>query len=147
MAATLSTPSTIPALQTFVRTLPAGAPAAHGNTDEESPLGAEVLILFKMGNGLNGHAGLAHGGATAAIIDASMVTTAVLYSEDLMFTLELTIKYLKPVATPGIYMTRTWLEKRSSGRKAWVRSVIEDGNGVVYCDSKALWLAVPATKL
>lgn len=145
LSGTLRTPDTIRAWQTLYRPLPP-ASAPQQDADDKSPVAGEVLCLVALGSGLNGHVDVAHGGITATILDVSMGTTCGLFSTegDSTYTLELTIRYKKPLVTPGIYMSRTWLQKRTTGRKAWLKSTIEDGNGVVIADSDGFWLDVPA---
>lgn len=142
LSGVMNNPDTIRAWHTLYRPLP---PAA-GVTSPEGPLAGELLCLFALGSGVNGHVDVAHGGVTATILDVSMGTVCSMFSTegDSTFTLELNIRYKKALVTPGIYVCRTWLQRRTTGRKAWLQAVIEDGNGAVYAESDAFWLDVPA---
>lgn len=143
----MNQPDTISAWHSLYRTLPA---SAQESTDDKAPMGGELLSLFALGSGVNGHIDVAHGGVTASILDVSLGTMCQLHCTggDSSYTLELNIRYKKPLVTPGIYLTRVWLQKRSTGRKAWLQAAIEDGNGNVYAECDSFWLEVPRdTKL
>ncbi|OAA47970.1 NACHT and WD40 domain protein [Cordyceps fumosorosea ARSEF 2679] len=141
LASTLNTPDTIRAWHALYRALPPD--------DDEDRLAGELLCLFALGSGVNGHPDVAHGGVTAAILDAATGSVAELFSTegDSAFTLELTVRYRRPLATPGVYVCRSWVRRRTEGRKAWLRAVVEDGNGTVYAEGDAFWLDVPRSKL
>lgn len=141
LSGTMNTSDTISAWHTLYRSLPAA-----GADDGKAPLAGELLALFALGSGVNGHVDVAHGGVTASILDVAMGTACSVFSTegDSTYTLELNIRYKKALATPGVYLCRTWLQQRTTGRKAWLQAVIEDGNGEVYAESDAFWLDVPA---
>lgn len=147
LSGTMCTSDTIQAWQTLYRTrsshIPATVTQQATDDDDRKPLSGEVICLIALGSGVNSHENVAHGGVTATILDASMATTAHLFNSQggNCFTLELTVRYKKMIATPAIYMTRTWLERRTKGRKAWLQSVVEDGNGTVFAEAEALFLS------
>jgi hypothetical protein len=58
------------------------------------------------------------------------------------YTAFLNIKFRKPLVTPGIVLCRTWLERRSCGRKLWLRGTIEDGEGGLFAEAESLWIEV-----
>ncbi|KAJ3489792.1 hypothetical protein NLG97_g5929 [Lecanicillium saksenae] len=139
----MNDPDTIATMHVLYRSLPA---PAEGSTHDKSPMGGEVLCLFALGSGVNGHVDVAHGGVTASIFDVTMGTLCSLHSTegDSNYTLELNIRYKKALVTPGVYVCRTWMQQRTTGRKAWLQAVIEDGNGAVFAESDSFWLDVPA---
>jgi acyl-coenzyme A thioesterase THEM4 len=131
---TLSTPDTIPALQSFFK------PA----TSSEQ---FEVIYLLKLGSGLNGHHDLAHGGLLSVILD-EVIGTAADYERPegkSTMTAYLKVDYRRPVRTPGVLLARAWLEKME-GRKMWGRGVVEDGEGNVLADGEALFLVVESLR-
>lgn len=145
LSGTMCTSDTIHAWHTVYRPGPSHISATatqQAADDDRRPLSGEVICLIALGSGVNSHENVTHGGVTATIIDASMATTAHLFSSQggNCFTLELTVRYKKMMVTPAIYMTRTWLERRTKGRKAWLQSVVEDGNGAVLAEAEALFL-------
>ncbi|TQW01282.1 hypothetical protein V2A60_002289 [Cordyceps javanica] len=149
LSGVMNDPDTIRAWHTLYRPLPdhhQQGSGGGGGDDDKSPLAGELLCLFALGSGVNGHVDVAHGGVTASILDVSMGSLCSIFSTegDSTFTLELNIRYKKALATPGVYLCRTWLQRRTTGRKAWLQAVIEDGNGTVYAESDAFWLDVPA---
>ena len=54
-------------------------------------------------------------------------------------TATMTVDYKAPIATPGIVLCRGW-PIEVSGRKIWVKAVIEDGTGRVLAAGKALFI-------
>lgn len=139
----MNDPDTIGAWHSLYRPL---SPEQTGSVDGRGPLAGELLSLFTLGSGVNGHVDVAHGGVTASILDVSMGSICSIFSTegDSTYTLELNIRYKKGLKTPGVYLCRTWLQQRTTGRKAWLQAVIEDGNGEVYAESDGFWLDVPA---
>ncbi|EJP64442.1 thioesterase superfamily protein [Beauveria bassiana ARSEF 2860] len=146
LSGVMNDPDTIGAWHTLYRPLPDTNHNDNNDDNGTSPLAGELLCLFSLGSGVNGHVDVAHGGVTAGILDVAMGTACSIFSTegDSNFTLELNIRFKKPLATPGVYLCRAWLQKRTTGRKAWLQALIEDGNGEVYAESDAFWLDVPA---
>ncbi|WPH00730.1 Hypothetical protein R9X50_00356000 [Acrodontium crateriforme] len=125
----------------------------------------DVAMLATIGNGLNGHSNIMHGGIVAALLDEAMgmlqnvmieyeatssLTPGKSGDEVSMgqagaFTAELTIKYLKPVQTPGSCKVTAHFTK-IEGRKQWIHAEIRqwngkgDGEGVVCATADALFI-------
>ena len=55
------------------------------------------------------------------------------------FTANLNIDYLKPLAVPAWVLVRSHVE-RHEGRKVFIRGTVENGEGVVYAKSVALFI-------
>ncbi|KAJ6787759.1 hypothetical protein PWT90_09044 [Aphanocladium album] len=144
LSSTLNSPDTIAAVHLLHRASPA-AGTPEDSTGDRSRMGGELLCLFALGSGVNGHTDVANGGLTASIFDVCMGSLCAIHSSegDSTFTIELSVRYKKPLVTPGIYVCRVWLEQRTTGRKAWVQAVIEDGNGTVFAEGNSFWLDVP----
>lgn len=126
----------------------------------------EVTALYFVGDGMNGHAGIIHGGITATLIDESMgmlqnvnlererrqggnVEEAGLGS----FTAYLNVLYKKPVSTPGAIAVVVKRVKKE-GRKQWLSAELkqwsdsnsgrgdgdEEGEVVVCATGEALFV-------
>jgi acyl-coenzyme A thioesterase PaaI-like protein len=135
----------------------------------------EVHTLMTIGDGVNGHPGLMHGGIIAAIIDEGMGILqscnrerdhieAVKYGKSegelppegySYFTAELKIKYLKPVVTSAPLICSARFRKRE-GRKEWIVAEIKQrvgadedyyGDEVVCATGEALFVAPRTSKL
>jgi thioesterase superfamily protein 4 len=132
---TLATEDTISAWQSFYRT--------PSSPDQF----LEIVSLLKLGSGVNGHVDTCHGGFVSVILD-EMIGNAAEYekpSGKSTMTAYLKVDYKKPVKTPGVVLTRSWLERRE-GRKMWGRGTIEDGTGNVLSTGEALFLVVEPVK-
>ncbi|TKA28860.1 hypothetical protein B0A50_03271 [Salinomyces thailandicus] len=104
----------------------------------------EVSTLITIGDGLNGHPAILHGGMVAAILDESMgilqsanherghllrvgkgLAQGELPPHGLgSFTAYLNVRYLKPVQTPGSLVC-TARYTRQEGRKEWIEAVVK----------------------
>jgi thioesterase superfamily protein 4 len=128
---TCSTPEAILAWQYFQR--PPASPDTY----------SEVIGLVKLGNGVNGHETIAHGGFCATLLDetAENATDFARPEGKSTMTAYLKVQYKKPVRTPGIILTRAAVVK-GTGRKLLVRATIEDGKGGILAEAEALFVIV-----
>lgn len=142
VAETLATDTTIPAWQSFYR--PLAQKDTQDNDDGMSPIAGELVSMLALGRGMNGHANVAHGGVIAAILDDTMGMTVQSHGTPgvAAFTAYMTVQYKKPLSTPTAILCRTWLEKRSSGRKLFLRARVEDGEGDLYAEAESLYIEV-----
>lgn len=128
-----------------------------------------------LGNGMNGHADIMHGGIVASILDEAMgILQSSNHERDHLtrvgkglaqgelpphgigtFTVELKIRYLKPVRTPGSLMVVARYVKRQ-GRKEWIHAEVkqyldhgedDDGEEVVCATGEAIFVEPKASKL
>ena len=146
-AETLATRHTIAAWQSFYRHLP--QTTAQTRNDSEPPAG-ELVALLALGRGVNGHTDTAHGGILAAILDNLMGLTMSLYQSPgtAGYTVYMTVRFKRPLRTPGAVLCRGWLEEgRSGGRKLFVRGTVEDGEGGVFAEGEGLWVEVPEGRM
>ncbi|KAF8253257.1 hypothetical protein K440DRAFT_593923 [Wilcoxina mikolae CBS 423.85] len=97
----------------------------------------ETLTLVSLGNGVNGHANVAHGGVVVTILDETL-GAAVGYPS---FTAYLNTSFKKPVVTPGVLLCRASVT-RSERRKYWVSGTLEDGCGTVFAEAEGLFIGV-----
>ncbi|TKA77219.1 hypothetical protein B0A55_02574 [Friedmanniomyces simplex] len=136
---------------------------------------AEVSTLIAMGDGMNGHPNILHGGIVASILDEAMgILQSVNHERDHMtkvgkglaqgelppqgfgsFTANLEIKYLKPVHTPDSLLVTARYSKRE-GRKEWIHAKIKQhvshgeddyGEEIVCATGDALFVEPRASKL
>nr|POE78437.1 putative dynamin-related protein 4a [Quercus suber] len=134
----------------------------YPNPESPSHKIREISTLLLVGNGMNGHAGILHGGIVATIIDEAM---GILQSANrerefhyaksqatpngkppllgaATFTVELKVTYLKPVLTPGPILLKTRSVKREA-RKEWIAAEVLqeiDGKMVVCSKGEALFV-------
>ncbi|KAM3417921.1 hypothetical protein BST61_g6137 [Cercospora zeina] len=131
----------------------------------------EATTLYEVGNGMNGHPEIMHGGITSTLIDESM---GIMQMENLVkkrqkqkqiakaekrepmqglsaFTAYLNVQYLKPVRTPGAIAV-TARRVRREGRKEWVVAELkqwhgDEGSGevVVCAKGESLWITPKAS--
>ncbi len=102
-------------------------------------------MIAELGSGMNGHLHTAHGGLAAVLLDEVMGLAASIHKtpKKSIFTAYMHVNYRKPLPTPNMICLRSRIEKRSEGRKIFVRGSVEDGStGVVFVDSDALFLEV-----
>lgn len=99
----------------------------------------ETLVLASLGDGLNGHAKIVHGGFTAMLVDEACGLTNMLYNNKHTFTASLTVNYKKPIPAPGVVLCRAQITK-VVGRKRFIRCTVEGPNDVIYADCNALFL-------
>jgi acyl-coenzyme A thioesterase PaaI-like protein len=133
---------------------------------------AEVSTLITVGDGLNGHPDILHGGIVASILDEGMgILQTVNHERDHLsqvgkglasgelpphgigtFTATLDIRYLKPVQTPGSLIVTARYTKRD-GRKEWIHAEIKQhiphreddyGEEVLCATGDALFIAPKA---
>lgn len=108
----------------------------------------EVSTLMTLGDGLNGHVGILHGGIVASILDEAMGTLQMANSERThllavgkgykegelpdptatSFTAFLNVTYVSPVRTPGPLVVVAKYVKRE-GRKEWIEAEIKQREG------------------
>lgn len=147
----------------------------HPRPEPEDAAITEIHTLMIVGNGMNGHPAIMHGGIVASIIDEAMgiLQTANHERNHLLavgkglaqgelpehgigsFTAELKIKYLKPVQTPGALIVTARYTKKE-GRKEWIYAEIRqrhgaeedyDGDEVVCATGEALFIEPKQSRL
>jgi acyl-coenzyme A thioesterase PaaI-like protein len=101
----------------------------------------EECMLLSLGHDVDGKHGRAHGGLDSLVLDTILGATAhhAVPSRLPPATATLTVDFHRPVNTPGVILARAWLLK-ITGRKIWVRGVLEDGEGKALASGKALFI-------
>ncbi|KAJ5675780.1 Thioesterase superfamily [Penicillium macrosclerotiorum] len=185
---TLATSSTIPHVLTLQRRelgtpqsspptwLPAtkeDAAAAATPTPGANP--ADIIMIYDLGgSGIAGHPSTVHGGIVATMIDEAMSLAVAAHASapssppstdstdknprGKTFTVQLDVRYKKPVTTPALLVVRARVVARS-GRKFWVRAQAlqedetEAGGHLewakrkhVKSDAMAFWIVTPIDK-
>lgn len=138
MAGTWNSPDTIAHLLSFSRNL----------QDEQQP--AEMRRFYTFGSGLNSHPNLLHGGVIATVLDSTMSNTAGLglkkflrNERESVVTVQLNVRYQKPVQTPGTVMIKAWVTRvEEGGRKVWVEASATGGEQgeISHAKAEGLWL-------
>ncbi len=135
-AQTLNTAQTISAFMLFYE-----RPA-----DDSSPV-EELKAFVTLGSGLDGFAGVCHGGIVATILDEVLGLMTPLNRKRgaippmIYMTAFLNTTYVRPVATPGTYLVTARIVERR-GRKLSVEGRIWDENSDVLAKADALFVGV-----
>ena len=108
----------------------------------------EECFLISVGDGIDGAQGRAHGGFNSLLLDhiCGHCAAHTLDNDNAPATATLTTDYKAPVSTPCVILCRGWVIEHS-GRKVWVKAVIEDESGKVLAAGKALFIASKKPKL
>ena len=67
----------------------------------------ETRILLSLRTGINGTAGVLHGGLIGFLLDEVTGVPVYVQAEGYFVTGEMKIRYLKPVTTPGVILCRS----------------------------------------
>ena len=140
MSRTLNSEDTISACQSFFK-----IPSHTLTAGDELNLG-EMQIFYCLGNGLDGHDGVCHGGFLSAALDHAMGSLARAYPAGTsIYTKYLHIDFIKPLPVPGPVLSRTWMTKVQD-RKLWICGRMEDEQGHPYVTAEGLFVK-PGLKL
>lgn len=116
--------------------------------EPDSISGVEECWLLSVGSDVDGKAGRSHGGFNALVLD--QISGSVSHHSNPVpnppATATMTVDYKAPILTPCVILLRAWMIEQS-GRKAWVKAVIENGEGTICCASKALFISPKDQKL
>lgn len=116
--------------------------------EPESIFPWEECFLLSIGDGVDGAKGRAHGGFNSLVLDhiCGHAASHTLKNDPNPATATLTTDYKAPIPTPSVLFTRGWVIEHS-GRKVWVRAVIQDGDGKILAAGKALFIATKKSNL
>ncbi|KAM6190125.1 acyl-coenzyme A thioesterase THEM4-like isoform 1-T2 [Sarcoramphus papa] len=104
-----------------------------------------LLCLFQPGPYLEGHPGLTHGGAIAAIIDTTLGTCALAVAGKVM-TANLSIDYLAPVPLGAVLLVESRAE-RLEGRKVFLSCHVRSANGdTLHAQATGLFIRLDPAK-
>lgn len=153
MGKTWATESTIPHLVSLYKRI---------ETSDRLKPQVEVRRFYTLGGDLNAHPDLLHGGVIGCILDSSLGSAVGVGSRGLemtsMYTVQLNVKYEKPVRTPGTICARAWVKDIQDGGKNWkvwaeglIESLDEDGKMIVHSRAEGMWVGKkgkkPSTKI
>ncbi len=113
-----------------------------------------ILVDVRIGNRLNGHDRIVHGGIISCIMDEAFgwgyeaiqrSTIGLGFADEgylHAFTANMHIQYRNPLPAESDFVVRVYHDKeRSEGRKVYLKSKIENCNGsVVYIEATALFI-------
>jgi len=112
-----------------------------------------VVVSLKIGNSLNGHAGIVHGGVISLLFDEAMgYGYDVLRSNDtsqIGFTAMLKVNYRQPTPQSSPFLIRVY-SSSNEGRKVYLDAEMTNPDGsILYADARALFLSAvnPKSKL
>ncbi|ORY87652.1 HotDog domain-containing protein [Protomyces lactucae-debilis] len=154
---TLRSPSTISRALALCKPAPAATVQASANAAALAASGAgavtdpgeqdfgETLFFLSLGNGLNGHPDILHGGITAVIADETLGNASSFVEGHSTFTAWLRVDYKSPLPTPSDIMVRAKMYKEI-GRKRWLRASIEGPQGKVYATAEGLFIKTAGSK-
>ena len=105
----------------------------------------ETRMLLSLGTGINGIAGILHGGLIGFLLDEVTGVPVCVQAKGYFVTAEMRISYLKPVETPRVILCRSWVEQEGNekfheGRKIRVMGTVEDGMGGVLARGESLFV-------
>ena len=101
----------------------------------------EIGYIISIGPGIDGRVGRAHGGFSSLVLDQLTGNCARRenVSPEPPATATMTVDYLAPIGTPGVFVGRSW-PTEISGRKIWTKGVLENEDGKPYAIAKALFI-------
>jgi hypothetical protein len=105
----------------------------------------DTLFFFSLGDGLNGHPKILHGGITAVIADEALGNASSLVDGHSTFTASLKVDYKYPLPTPSDIMVRARMYKQI-GRKRWLRGTVEGPGGLIYAKAEGLFIYIEGSK-
>jgi acyl-coenzyme A thioesterase PaaI-like protein len=97
-------------------------------------------MLWSLGDGLNGHSGFSHGGFIGMMMDEVTGQCAAQAFGRGIITVQLNVKFLRMIPTPGVVLCRAWIEKEPEGRKVWLKGSISDGKGGEFATCESLFI-------
>lgn len=127
-------------------TIPLYVALYHPPRQEGTPID-EVKGILQLGGGLNGFPDVCHGGIVATILDevmgelinVNLKHRAILRTS--YMTAYINTTYLKPVSTPATVLARARIG-RFEGKKLYISSTIEDGQGTVLAKAESLFIGL-----
>jgi acyl-coenzyme A thioesterase PaaI-like protein len=147
MGKTWSTETTIPHLVSLYK-----------RGESTSPLEPDIEIrrFYTLGGDLNAHPDLLHGGVISCILDSTLGSAVGIGSRGVnmtsMYTVQLNVKYEKPVKTPGTICARAWVKEMQDGGKNWkvwaeglIESLGEDGEMITHSKAEGMWVGKKGT--
>ncbi|CAG8263218.1 unnamed protein product [Penicillium olsonii] len=106
-----------------------------------------LIFLISLRQGLDSHPSIVHGGFQGVILDEVARNMILMHHDatcdpvprDTHFTASMTISYVVPVTTPGVYLVRSQLTRRE-GRKWYTKAEIVDSSDKVLTNAESFWV-------
>ena len=105
-----------------------------------------LSLLLSLDTGLESYKGFLHGGMSCAILDQACGTCAIESAGPTAVTADASFRFKQRIPLPTVILCRAIVTKWV-GRKIWIEGFIEDGNGVVFCEAKFLFVTAKQEKL
>ena len=110
---------------------------------DENLLKFYVRVLFHVET--QGAPGIVHGGAIASVMDEAMGGVAFLNHLPAV-TGSLTLNYHRPLPVETTMYITTSIEK-TEGKRVYIVGKMFDGDGVLFADSKGIFVKVPSERI
>merc|ERR1712217_236937 len=101
----------------------------------------KLIATVDLGDELNGHPGLIHGGFAAALLDDLFGWTAFLEAEQhvdmknsTIFTANLNVNYRRPMKDKSAYTIELYAEKVVRKKKIYLKALIQNSEGELCVD-------------
>mmetsp|Transcript_88168 Transcript_88168/g.248068 ORF Transcript_88168/g.248068 Transcript_88168/m.248068 type:complete len:277 (+) Transcript_88168:87-917(+) len=144
---TCSGPGGIQSCKSFVCAKAVEVPDSAASSTESLPGLTRVCTVLRVGDALNGHIGLLHGGFAAALMDEFTAVVSFLEKDkqDLgkdaqIFTARLVTNYRRPTPCNSEYLLDVWVDRIEKRKKIFVEAVLYDQPGAVCVDASALYI-------
>lgn len=110
----------------------------------------KLTAIVRLGDELNGHPGLIHGGFTSALLDDLFGWASAFESRKFMgcsngwtiFTANLNVNYRAPMRCDAAYSVEVIAEKIAKQKKVYMSATIRNAEGKVMVESTSLYLIV-----
>ncbi len=125
------------------------AAAAAGDKPTTKAGLSRVGAVVELGDRLNGHTGLVHGGYSASLIDDLLGWAAgaereaqLLPRGTRVFTANLNVNYRRPMPHEAVYYVQAEAERLEKGKKLFMKAAIYDARGALIADATSLYILV-----
>jgi uncharacterized protein (TIGR00369 family) len=125
----------------YNRCFACGAANARGLRLVPRSENGEAVAEFRPDPDLEGYPGVVHGGLIGTVLDEIMVWAARYAAGTVAVTGEMTVRYVKPVRTGGVYIGRGRV-RENKGRLIVTEGTLTDESGEVFARSQAKLFAV-----
>ena len=104
-----------------------------------------LSVLVEVGNELNGHPGVVHGGFTAALLDDLLGWTAASERrarelEGAVLTANLNVNYKRPLYSDGAFLVELRADRIEKSKKVFLSATVKDSKGRVCVEATSLYI-------
>ena len=101
-----------------------------------------VVAVVKLGNALNGHDGIVHGGILSLLLDDVIGFGYEALGIPIAFTANLSVNYMKPVPEKSTFLVTATLESREGRKLYWKANIFDvvEGEKRLLCDASSLYI-------